>query len=305
MASPDDRDVDDEYRAGFVALIGRPNVGKSTLLNRLVGQKISIVTPKPQTTRHRILGIHSLPQGQMVFIDTPGMHHGQRRAINQYMNRVAAAALQDADLVVWLVEACQWREDDERVLTRLQSLTNPVGLVVNKVDEVHPKERLLPYLSELAARHPFAFVVPVSATKGSNLAALEQEILRHLPLNTPIFPEDQVTDRSERFLAAELIREQLMLHLQQELPYALTVEIERFSREEEGRLVIDAVIWVEKPGQKAIVIGEGGQALKRIGTSARLSLNAVFEERVHLNLWVKIKENWSDKLGALHTLGYD
>ncbi len=293
-----------DSRGGFAAIVGRPNVGKSTLLNRLVGMKLSIVAPKPQTTRHRILGILNRPLAQIVFVDTPGIHGNQRRVMNQYMNRSALASLQDADVLLFVVEALQWTDDDERVLERVRAAGRPTLAIVNKVDRVHDKARLLPYLADLAARHEFREVVPLSAEKGDNVARLPELIEKLLPASPPLFPTDQVTDRSERFLAAEIIREKLTWRLREELPYGLTVELERFG-EEEGRFVIGAVIWVERTGQKAIVIGAGGERLKEIGRLARLELNDLLKRHVHLELWVKVKENWADSEQALRTFGYD
>ena len=291
-------------RGGFAAIVGRPNVGKSTLLNRLVGTKLSIVAPKPQTTRHRILGILNRPTSQIVFVDTPGIHANVRRVMNQYMNRSALASLQDADVLLFVVEALQWTDDDERVLERVRAAARPTIAVVNKVDRVHDKPRLLPYLEALAGRHEFREVVPLSAEKGDNVARLPDLIENLLPASPPLFPTDQITDRSERFLAAEIIREKLTWRLREELPYGLTVELERFG-EEEGRFVIGAVIWVERTGQKAIVIGAGGERLKEIGRLARLDLNELLKRHVHLELWVKVKENWADSEQALRTFGYD
>ena len=293
-----------DSRGGFAAIVGRPNVGKSTLLNRLVGTKLSIVAPKPQTTRHRILGILNRPTSQIVFVDTPGIHANVRRVMNQYMNRSALASLQDADVLLFVVEALQWTDDDERVLERVRAAGRPTIAVVNKVDRVHDKPRLLPYLEALAGRHEFREVVPLSAEKGDNVARLPELIENLLPASPPLFPIDQITDRSERFLAAEIIREKLTWRLREELPYGLTVELERFG-EEEGRFVIGAVIWVERTGQKAIVIGAGGERLKEIGRLARLDLNELLKRHVHLELWVKVKENWADSEQALRTFGYD
>jgi GTP-binding protein Era len=292
------------YRCGFAAIVGRPNVGKSTLLNALIGTKVSIVTPKPQTTRHRILGILTRPHSQIVFVDTPGIHVQERRVMNQYMNRSALSSLLDADVLLLVVEALQWTEDDERVLERVRDSNRPAIVVVNKVDRVREKPRLLPYLKELARRADFKAVVPLSAERRDNLAKLPKLIEELLPEGPAHFPTDQVTDRSERFLAAEIIREKLTWRLREELPYGLTVEIERF--EELGnRLVIGAVVWVERPGQKAIVIGAGGERLKEIGRLARLELNELLKKAVHLELWVKVKENWADSEQALKSFGYE
>lgn len=292
------------HRCGFTALVGRPNVGKSTLLNALIGTKVSIVAPKPQTTRHRILAMLNRPQSQIVFVDTPGIHAQARRVMNQYMNRSALASLQDADVLLFVIEALQWTEDDDRVLERVQAARRPTIAVVNKVDRVHDKARLLPFIAELATRTDFREIVPVSAQKQDNLARLPELIEQLLPESAPLFPADQITDRSERFLAAEIIREKLTWRLREELPYGLTVELERFG-EHEGRFVIGAIIWVERTGQKAIVIGAGGERLKEIGRLARLDLNDLLKRNVHLELWVKVKENWADSEQALRTFGYD
>jgi GTP-binding protein Era len=293
-----------DHRCGFAAIVGRPNVGKSTLLNALLGQKISIVSPKPQTTRHRILGILTRPEAQVIFVDTPGLHAGARRAMNRHMNRAALASLQDADVNVFVVEALRWTEEDQRVLDELVKQDRPIILVLNKADKVFPKERLLPFIEELNRRASFAEVVPLSALKRSNIEQLPATIARYLPQSPPHFPEDQVTDRSQEFQAAEIVREKLTLRLRQELPYGITVVIEQF-KEEEGRLLINAVIWVERSGQKAIVIGNAGEQLKEVGRAARIEMNERFKRPVHLELWVKVKENWSDNETALRQLGYE
>jgi GTP-binding protein Era len=292
------------HRCGFAAIVGRPNVGKSTLLNALLGRKISIVSPKPQTTRHRILGILSRPEAQVIFVDTPGLHAGARRAMNRHMNRAALVSLQDADVNVFVVEALRWTEEDQRVLDELLKQARPIILVLNKADKVFPKERLLPFIEELNRRATFAEVVPLSALKRSNIEQLPATIARYLPEGPPHFPEDQLTDRSDQFQAAEIVREKLTLRLRQELPYGITVIIEQF-KEEEGRLLINAVIWVERSGQKAIVIGNAGEQLKEVGRAARIEMNELFKRPVHLELWVKVKENWSDNETALRQLGYE
>jgi GTPase len=293
------------FRCGFAAIVGRPNVGKSTLLNTLLGQKVSIVSPKPQTTRHRILGILNTQAAQIVFVDTPGLHTDERRMMNRYMNRSALASLSDADVNVFVVEALRWTEDDQRVLDDLERIGKPIILLVNKVDVVTPRERLLPYLEEVARRGDFVTIIPTSGKKGTNLTELSAAVAQHLPESPPHFPAEQVTDRSVRFQAAEIIREKLTWRLRQELPYGLTVEIERFQEEEDDRVLIGAVIWVERAGQKAIVIGQGGEGLKDVGTRARLDLMQLLGKRVHLELWVKVKENWSDSEAALRQFGYD
>ncbi|MFO1422574.1 MAG: GTPase Era [Candidatus Competibacteraceae bacterium] len=290
-------------RAGHAALLGRPNVGKSTLLNRLIGQKISITAPKPQTTRHVILGIQTLPDAQIVYVDTPGLHRQGRRAMNRYLNRAAASVLGYVDVVVFLIEALRWTEEDQDVLQRLAAFPGPVALAVNKVDRVADKARLLPFLRDMAGRRAFAEVVPLSALKGDNVATLEQAIARWLPVGDFQFPADQVTTASERFLAAELVREKLTRLLREELPYALTVAIERFA-EEERLTRIHAVIWVERASQKGIVIGEKGATLREVGRQARQDLERLLGRPVFLETWVKVREGWSDDERALRSLGY-
>jgi len=294
----------DSHRCGFAAIVGRPNVGKSTLLNALLRRKVSIVSPKPQTTRHRILGILTQPDAQIVFVDTPGLHAGARRAMNRHMNRAALTSLQDADVNLFVVEALRWTEADQRVLDELVRIGRPIILVLSKVDKVTPRSRLLPFIEEMSRRAHFVEVIPVSARRHSNLEALLPLIARYLPESPPHFPPEQHTDRSDEFQAAEIVREKLTLRLHQELPYGITVGIERFV-EEEGRLFINAVIWVERSGQKAIVIGQGGEQLKEVGRSARLEMSERFKRPVHLELWVKVKENWSDSEMALRQLGYE
>ncbi len=296
--------VPENYRCGFAAIVGRPNVGKSTLLNALLRRKVSIVSPKPQTTRHRILGILTRPEEQIIFVDTPGIHSGARRAMNRHMNRAALASLQDADVNLFLVESLIWTDEDQRVLEALKQQQRPIIAVVSKVDKITPRERLLPFIQELSRRADFVEVVPLSALKNSNLEQLPAIIARHLPLSPPHFPPDQVTDRSPEFQAAEIVREKLTLRLRQELPYGLTVALEQF-KEEDGRLLVHAVIWVERTGQKAIVIGQGGEQLKEVGRSARIEMSNLFGQPVHLELWVKVKENWSDNEMALKQLGYE
>lgn len=292
------------YRCGFAAIVGRPNVGKSTLLNALLDRKISIVSPKPQTTRHRILGILTQPSAQIVFVDTPGLHANAKRAMNRHMNKAALASLSDADVNLFVVEALRWTDEDQRVLDELITRRRPILLIINKVDKVFPKERLLPFIEELRQKAEFTDVVPLSGLKRSNLEQLPAVISAYLPVSPPHFPADQVTDRSPQFQAAEIVREKLTLRLRQELPYGLTVAIERFV-EEEGRLIVNAVIWVERSGQKAIVIGHGGEQLKEVGRAARIEMSNLLGRSVHLELWVKVKENWSDNDAALRQLGYE
>lgn len=297
-------DAEAPRHCGFVAIVGRPNVGKSTLLNALLGCKVSIVSPKPQTTRHRILGILNGTEWQIVFVDTPGLHSNERRAMNRYMNRAARASLSDADVNLFVVEALAWTDDDARVLDYLIKCGRPIVLAINKVDTVYPKERLLPYMQELKLKTDFAAILPLSGLKRDGLAQLPALLAEHLPISPPHFPIEQVTDRSPLFQAAEIVREKLTWRLHQELPYGISVQIESLA-EEAGRLTIHAVIWVERTGQKAIVIGQGGERLKEIGRAARLELKRLFNKPVHLELWVKVKENWSDNEAALRQLGFE
>jgi GTPase len=292
------------FRAGFAALVGRPNVGKSTLLNALVGEKLSIVTSRPQTTRHRVLGVLNRPGVQLAFVDTPGLHLGERRALNRAMNRTAAAALADADLVVFVVEALRFGEEDEAVLQRIRDSGRESIVVINKVDKVPQKDRLLPFTAELAGKHAFLDVVPVSAEKNVNLDRLIDVIAGRLPESPELFPPDQRTDRSVEFQIAETIREKLTMELVEEVPYGVAVEIEKQEVVDE-QLVIHAVIWVDREGQKPIVIGAKGSRLKRIGQKAREELNARLGRRLHLNLWVKVREDWADDARALQQLGME
>ncbi len=294
-----------EFRSGFAALVGRPNVGKSTLLNALVGEKLSIVTPRPQTTRHRIIGIVNQPQVQIAFVDTPGLHRGETRGLNKAMNRAAASALDDSDLVVFVVEAMRWSTADEFVLDRLKQSGRPAIAVVNKVDGVYPKGLLLPYLAELGARHDFLEVVPISALKSDNIDALVKAITRQLPVAPAMFPPEEKTDKDERFRIAESIREKLTLELNQEVPYGIAVEVERIADGEDGQVDVDATIWVDREGQKPIVIGPKGERLKRVGRSARMELNRLLGRRLHLTLWVKVRENWADNARSLQQLGLE
>jgi len=293
-----------EFRSGFAALVGRPNVGKSTLLNALVGVKLSIVTPRPQTTRHRILGVVTLPDAQIAFVDTPGLHLKASRALNKAMNRTASAALADADLVVLVVEALRFTSEDELALGRIVRAGRPAIAAVNKVDRVRPRARLLPYLAALGARHGFLAIVPVSALREENIADLRATIAAHLPHSPPLYPAGELTDRSLSFRIAESIREKLTLELNQEVPYGIAVEVERLT-EEQGMLSVDAAIWVDREGQKPIVIGARGERLKRVGRAARLALNALLGRRLHLNLWVKVRANWADNTRALRELGLE
>lgn len=291
------------HRFGCVALIGRPNVGKSTLLNAILGTRLSIVTPKPQTTRHRILGIVTRPSAQIAFLDTPGLHRETGRALNRQLNRVARQAPEEADVLIHVIDGPQWRDEDESIWTLLAPLGKPVILVVNKVDKLADKTRLLAFAAEITRSHDYAAVHFLCARRGDGVSALLDDLVSMLPQGPAQFDEDEFTDRSERFLAAELVREQLMLQLGDELPYATAVEIERFEDAPEITR-IGAVIWVEREGQKGIVIGAAGAQLKKIGSSARRAMERLFDRRVHLETWVRVRESWSDDAAALKQFGY-
>jgi len=294
---------DSAFHCGFVAIIGRPNVGKSTLLNHILGQKISITSRKPQTTRDQILGVKTSDTSQIIYVDTPGIHNRRSTAINRYMNRAANSVLNDVDLILFVVQAMQWTEEDQIVMSRLHNIKAPVLLVVNKIDKVDDKNELLPFIEELAAKRQFESIIPVSALHAQHITELEAEVNERLPVNEAFFPGDQITDRSVRFLSAEIIREKLIRELGQELPYTTTVEIERF--EEESSITrIFATIYVETKGQKAIIIGRKGARLKSIGTKARIDIEKMLDGKVYLELWVKIREGWSNDERALTSLGY-
>jgi GTP-binding protein Era len=296
------------HRAGHVAVLGRPNVGKSTLVNALVGAKVSIVSSRPQTTRHRLLGIATFPEGQLLLVDTPGIHREQKRAMNRLMNRAARGALEGVDVALLVVRAGQWDDEDTLAYDALRNAGVPVILAVNQVDRITDKTQLLPYLARVSEGRDFAGVHPISALKRKGLEALVKDVLSHLPEQAPLYAEDEITDKSQRFLAGELVREQLMRQLGEELPYATTVEIERFVEEPSPRggvmLRIGAVIWVEREGQKLIVIGKGGERLREIGTKSRLQMERLFGNKVFLETWVRVREGWSDDEAALRAFGY-
>ena len=293
------------FKSGYIAIIGRPNVGKSTLINRVLGQKLCITSRRPQTTRHRILGIKTEDDSQLIYVDTPGMHISDKRAMNRYMNRAAASSIDDVDVILFLVDGMNWTDEDEQVLARLKtSAKAPVILVINKMDKLADKDSMLPHIEKLSAEFDYAHVLPISARKGVNVDQLESEIKKLMPEGELIFPEDQLTDRSSRFLAAELVREKLFRHLGQELPYSITVEIEQFD-DEKGMYRIGAVIYVEREGQKSIVIGKKGELLKSVGKDARLEMQSLFGRKVFLRLWVKVREGWGDNERMLKNLGYN
>ncbi|AXR07201.1 GTPase Era [Salinimonas sediminis] len=295
---------DIQTRCGLIAIVGRPNVGKSTLLNRLLGQKVSITSRKPQTTRHRILGIDTDGDSQTIYVDTPGLHKEEKRAINRYMNRAASSSLAEVGLVLMVVEGTRWTDDDEMVLHKVRQTGLPVYLVVNKVDKVQDKEELMQQLKMLSGKFEFEHIVPVSAKQGKQVDALRELVQQSLPQNVFFFPEDYITDRSSRFMAAEIIREKLMRYTGDELPYSTTVEIEQFKMAENGVFRINGLILVERESQKRMVIGKGGGHIKTIGEQARIDMEHLFDTKVFLELWVKVKQGWADDERALRSLGY-
>ncbi len=307
--------VSADFRAGFVAIVGRPNVGKSTLMNHLLGQKLSITSRKPQTTRHRIHGILTNDTMQAVFVDTPGIHAKEVKAINERMNKAAISALSDVDLVLFVVDGLQWRADDLLTLEKLANTELPVVLVINKADTIKEKDKLLALIEEYQQSFEFADIVPVSALRGQNLDRLMAVVSRYLPVRPPIFDPEQITDRSERFLASEIIREKIMRQSGDEVPYDLTVQIDGFKDEAAHKdpktgkwrkacTFIDATIFVERAGQKTIIIGDKGSRIKQIGIEARQDMEKLFDRKIMLTLWVKVKKGWSDDERALNSLGY-
>lgn len=294
---------DQTSRCGYVAIIGRPNVGKSTLLNHILGIKLSITSRKPQTTRHQIIGVKTTDHTQAIYVDTPGIHQRSGTAINKYMNRAATSVLSDVDLILFVVQAKQWTPEDQAIVDKLQAVKCPVLLVVNKVDKLTSKKQLLPVIQELATKYSFSEILPVSALNGINIDVLEQQVADRLPENAPFYPDDHLTDRSMRFLASEIIREKLIRELGQELPYTSTVSIDKYD-EDKDIVRIHATIYVESNGQKSIIIGKKGSRLKSIGTKAREDISKMIESKVYLNLWVKVREGWSNDERALRGLGY-
>lgn len=290
---------------GFIAIVGRPNVGKSTLLNRILGQKISITSRKAQTTRHRIMGIDTEGSDQAIYIDTPGLHIEEKRAINRLMNRAASSSIGDVELILFVVEGTHWNEDDEMVLNKLKSVKSPVLLIINKIDNVTDKSKLLPHIQQISQKFNFMDVIPISAEKGEGVDIIKRIVKQHLPQAEHHFPEDYITDRSQRFMASEIIREKLMRFLGEELPYSVTVEIEQFKVDEKtGMYRINGLILVERDGQKKMVIGNKGEKIKQIGIEARKDMQEFFQTKVHLELWVKVKAGWADDERALRSLGY-
>ena len=297
--------TESKQHCGFVAIVGRPNVGKSTLLNQLLGQKVSITSRKAQTTRHRIVGIDTQGDDQIIYIDTPGLHIEEKRAINRLMNRAASSSIGDVELVIFVVEGTHWNEDDEMVAGKLKDCKAPILLVINKIDNVTDKTQLLPHIQEISQKINFLDVVPISAEKGEGIDIIKDIVKKHLPAGQHHFPEDYITDRSQRFMASEIIREKLMRFLGDELPYSVTVEIEQFKVDERtGMYRINGLILVERDGQKKMVIGNKGEKIKKIGIEARKDMQLFFDNKVHLELWVKVKAGWADDERALRSLGY-
>jgi len=292
------------HRFGFAAIAGPPNVGKSTLLNRIIGKKISIISRRPQTTRHRILGIKTMQNSQIVFVDTPGLHNDQGKTLNRVINRTAVSSLSDVDLILFMIDYKGWSKSLTDVFRHAQSKDTPIILLINKIDRLKDKTRLLPIIEQSRNIHKFSEIIPISALKLDKSTDFINIIVNHLPVGPPGFPEDQVTDRSQRFFAGELVREQTFTRLGQELPYSIAAEVIRFETNEKGVLCIDVILWVEKSGQKSIVIGKDGHQLKTIGMNARKQMEKSFDKRVYLNLWVKVKKGWGDRAALLHSLGY-
>lgn len=291
-------------KCGYVAIVGRPNVGKSTLLNALIGKKISIISPKPQTTRNQILGIKTIGETQIVYIDTPGLHDAEKRVMNRYMNRLASAVILDADVIVFIIEATRWLDDDEHVLKKVSEADVPVILVINKIDKLGDKKEILPLIEKYKEKFHFAHIIPISAKRQENLDSLEETLANMMPEGPHLFPDEQITDKNERFQVGEIIREKVIRATEQELPYSTTVVIESM-KEENKLLEISAIIWVEREGQKPIVIGKNGERLKSIGTAARKEIVKLLGRKIFLRLWVKVKSNWTDDERALGSLGFE
>jgi GTPase len=291
-------------KSGFAALLGRPNVGKSTLLNLLLNEKISIISPKPQTTRTQILGIKTSETAQIIFIDTPGIHQDEKRAINRYMNRIATLALLDAEVIVFIIDATMWKKEDELVLEKLSQTSKPVILAINKIDLLNNKNELLVLIDKLNNKYPFKHIIPISAHLKENISTLEDEIIALLPEGPLLFPENQTTDKDIKFRIAEIIREKILIATHDELPYTTAVAIDQIKTGEQ-LTEIAVTIWVERQGQKIIIIGKDGKGLKKIGTKARLEIETLLGQKVFLRLWVKVKSNWTDNDQALRGFGYE
>lgn len=291
-------------KCGFVALIGRPNVGKSTLTNTLIGQKLVITSRKPQTTRHTILGIKTTQDRQIIFVDTPGFRNTSNTALHRYLNKAASSIVPDVDILLWVVDAKQWTEDDEAVLALLKHIETPTLLILNKVDMIAQKDQLLPLIQSYQEKHNFVDVVPISALKKQNIEGLEKAIAKYLPEHPFMYDKDQLTDRDDNFIFSEIIREKLMRNLGQEVPYSIAVEIELVADDKDLKRIC-AILWVERKGQKAIVIGKKGETLKRVGQQARIDIEKFINKKVFLELWVKVREDWSDNDKMLQNLGYN
>ena len=295
----------ENQHCGFIAIVGRPNVGKSTLLNYILGQKISITSRKPQTTRHRIMGVDTEGDYQAIFVDTPGLHIEEKRAINRLMNRAASSSLSDVNLVFFVVDGTHWTADDEMVLNKLRKANFPVVLCINKVDVVVDRNDVMKHMADISTLMDFVDIVPISAKLGKNIDVLRKHVRNHLPKAAHHFPKEYVTDRSQRFMASEIVREKLMRFTGEELPYSVTVEIERFDyNPDTDGFHINALILVERNGQKKMVIGKGGDKIKTIGREARLDMEELFGRKVYLETWVKVKSGWADDERALRSLGY-
>lgn len=296
--------MEGDIRSGFVAIVGRPNVGKSTLMNHMIGQKISITSRKPQTTRHQILGVRTKESSQIVFVDTPGLHTAKNKTLGRYMNRVARGSLADVDCVLLVISANEaWSKQEENILALIKKEEKPVILVLNKIDKLDNQEKLFPLVDDLRTKHEFQEIVPVSALRGTQLDQLVQVILERLPVQDKLYPDEQLTDKSERFMVSEILREQIFRQVGQEVPYSVAVDIEEY-KESKNRVEIRAIIYVEKSGQKAILIGKNGARIKSIGTAAREAAEKFLNKKVHIETWIKVKEKWSDDARALRSFGY-
>ena len=291
-------------KSGYISIVGKTNVGKSTLLNEILGQKVAITSRKPQTTRHRLLGIKTIADSQMIFIDTPGFHKGHKRALNQYMNKVASSAMKGVDVLIYVIEGLNWTEEDQELMSQIPEGYETSILVINKTDKIEQKEDLLPFIGSMSELNKFSDIIPLSALKKQNVSSLVDSILLKIPEGEHIYPSDQVVDVSERFLASEIIREKCITRVGDELPYRISVAIDKF-KEEDKITHIDATLFVEKSSQKGMLIGSSGSKLKSIGTAARLELEEVLQTKIMLNLWVKVKSGWTDDDAMLSTMGYD